>query len=135
MQIRDAILDFERRRKTGEYYPWVGMGDAVLCHSTTDGKLPPLDLDPDDTDAMIALEQLVLAKRKLSDAEEDIEDAQMTLMERMGNHETAFGMVGNQRVMLKWPMRKYRAQPEKIVPAKEARTVRQKTLTIKEIDQ
>tara|TARA_S200002703_G_scaffold59312_1_gene51432 strand:- start:5969 stop:6937 length:969 start_codon:yes stop_codon:yes gene_type:complete len=135
MQIRDAILDFERRRKERDYYPWTEPGDAVLCYSTTDGKLPPLDLDPDDTDAMIALEQLVLAKRKLSDAEEDIEDAQMTLMERMGRHETAFGMVGNQRVMLKWPMRKYRAQPEKIVPAKGARTVRQKTLTIKEIDQ
>jgi hypothetical protein len=36
--------------------------------------------------------------------------------------------------MIKWPMRKFKAQPERIVPAKEARTVRQKTLTIKEID-
>jgi len=124
MQIRDAILDFERRRKTGEFYPWSAMGDAVLCYSTTDTKLPPLDLDPDDTEAMIALEQLVLAKRKQADAEEDIEDAQMTLMQRMGNHETAFGMVGNQKVMLKWPVRNYRAQPEKIVPAKEARSLR-----------
>lgn len=134
MQIRDAVLDFERRRKERDYYPWTEANDAVLCYSTTDGKLPPLDLDPEDTDAMIALEQLVLAKRKQADAEIDIEDAQMTLMEKMGNHETAFGIVGNQRVMLKWPMRKFKAQPERIVLAKEARTVRQKTLTIKELD-
>jgi len=134
MQIRDAILDFERRRQERDFYPWTTAGDAVLVHSKTDGKLPPLELDPDDADAMIALEQLLLAKRKQADAEQDVEDAQITLMEKMGQHETALGMVGNQRVMIKWPMRKFKAQPERIVPAKEARTVRQKTLTIKEID-
>ena len=57
------------------------------------------------------------------------------LMAFMGDHETAIGTVGNERIMLKWPMRQFKAQPERVVPAKDARSVRQKTLTIKEIDQ
>jgi hypothetical protein len=34
-----------------------------------------------------------------------------------------------------WPMRQYRAQPERVVPATEARVVRQSTLKIKEAKQ
>jgi hypothetical protein len=33
---------------------------------------------------------------------------------------------------LKWPMRHYKATPEKITPAKEAYSIRQSTITIKE---
>jgi hypothetical protein len=33
---------------------------------------------------------------------------------------------------VRWPMRHYKAQPERVVPAKEASSVRQSTLTIKE---
>jgi len=45
--------------------------------------------------------------------------------------EAAKGRVG--RFEIRWPMRSYKAQPEKIVPAKEAYTIRQTTLAIKEI--
>jgi hypothetical protein len=33
---------------------------------------------------------------------------------------------------IKWPMRHYKAQPERVVPAKEGYSVRQSTLSIKE---
>ena len=33
---------------------------------------------------------------------------------------------------ISWPMRAYKAQPERVVPATEARVVRQSTLKIKE---
>jgi hypothetical protein len=34
---------------------------------------------------------------------------------------------------ISWPMRHYKATPERVVPAKEASVVRQNTLTIKEL--
>lgn len=134
-QIRDAVLDFERRRKERDFYPWSNLNDAVLCHSTTDMKLPTLQIDPENTEVQIALEHLVHARREIAGHQEDIDNAMIDLMAFMGDHETAIGTVGNERIMLKWPMRQFKAQPERVVPAKDARSVRQKTLTIKEIDQ
>jgi hypothetical protein len=40
------------------------------------------------------------------------------------------GTVG--RFEIRWPMRSYKAQPEKVVPAKDAYSIRQSTLSIKE---
>jgi len=134
-QIRDAVLDFERRRTERAWYPWSTLNDAVLCHSTTDGKLPTLQIDPENTEVQIALEHLVHARREIAGHQEDVDNAMVDLMAFMGDHETAIGTVGNERIMLKWPMRQFKAQPERVVPAKDARSVRQKTLTIKEIDQ
>ena len=134
-QIRDAVLDFERRRTERAWYPWSNLNDAVLCHSTTDGKLPTLQIDPENTEVQIALEHLVHARREIAGHQEDVDNAMIDLMAFMGDHETAIGTVGNERIMLKWPMRQFKAQPERVVPAKDARSVRQKTLTIKEIDQ
>ena len=122
-QIRAAVLDFERRREQHEFYPWSNLNDAVLCHSTTDGKLPTLQIDPDDVEVQIALEHLVHARREIKGHQEDVDNAMITLMQFMGDHETAVGIVGNERIMLKWPMRKFKAKPERIVPAKEAVTL------------
>jgi hypothetical protein len=55
-------------------------------------------------------------------------------MEHIGNAPGAYGLVGNAKYFIKWPSRTYKAQPEKVVPAKPERTMRSKTLTIKEID-
>jgi len=41
------------------------------------------------------------------------------------------GIAGKYKI--NWGMRNYKAQPEKITPAKEAYSVRQSTLTIKEL--
>jgi hypothetical protein len=135
MQIRDAIIDFERRRKERDYYPPYSPGDAGIVYSSVSPQDPPVEIDPDaDADAQIALEQLVLAQRNKAAAEEDINDATTTLMEHIGNAPGAYGLVGNSKYFIKWPSRTYKAQPERVVPAKPERTMRSKTLTIKEID-
>ena len=135
MQIRDAIIDFERRRKERDYYPAYSPGDASIVYSSVSPQDPPVEIDPDvDADAQIALEQLVAAQRNKAAAEEDISDATTTLMEHIGNRPGAYGLVGNSKYFVKWPSRTYKAQPEKVVPAKPERTMRSKTLTIKEID-
>src|SRR5210317_285204 len=135
MQIRDAILDFERRRKELDYYPAYSPSDASIVYSSVSKEYPPVEIDPDaDADAQIALEQLVLAQRNKAMAEEDINDATTTLMEHIGNKPGAYGLVGNTKYFIKWPSRTYKAQPERVVPAKPERTMRSKTLTIKEIE-
>ena len=50
------------------------------------------------------------------------------LKEAMGNHICARAKNYN----INWGFVNYKAQPEKIIPAKQARTVRKKTLGIKE---
>ncbi len=45
----------------------------------------------------------------------------------MGNHQTAHAG----KYEIKWPLRNYKAQPEKVVPPKDARQVRSKTITMK----
>ena len=51
-------------------------------------------------------------------------------MDEMGNAST--GRTGEW--IVQWKMRKYKAQPEKIVPPKDAYEIRSKTLTIKKVE-
>jgi hypothetical protein len=68
-------------------------------------------------------------KAKIANLETLNEQAQTGLMQILKNHK--YGIVG--KYQISWPTRSYKAQPAKITPAKEAYTVRQSTLTIKEI--
>jgi hypothetical protein len=131
-QITDAVLNFEERRKTREFYPAYSIHDATIVHSTTDTSARPVEID--DEDAKTALEDLVHAQKHKAMAEEDIQQASLCLMNLMGDAEVAYGLVGNQKYMVKWPSRHYKAQPEKVTPAKPARSMRSKTLVIKETD-
>ena len=72
--------------------------------------------------------------KQKANAEEDIAEFTSAIMDWMGTSDEAEAMVGNRRVLVKWPSRTYRAQPEKVTPAKPERTVRSKTLQIKELD-
>jgi hypothetical protein len=91
-----------------------------------------LDLN-DQPDALTAFEDLMLAKEAKRQAEADIDMAEATIKEYMGNHDQAHINIGLSRYQIKWPMRRTKAQPEKVVPAKPEATVRQKTLSIKEL--
>ena len=55
------------------------------------------------------------------------EKIQAQIMDEMGN--ASVGRTGEW--IVQWKMRNYKAQPEKVVPAKDAYTIRSKTLTIK----
>ncbi len=55
------------------------------------------------------------------------EKIQAQIMDEMGN--ASVGRTGDW--IVQWKMRNYKAQPEKVVPAKDAYTIRSKTLTIK----
>lgn len=132
-RIVQAVQDFEDRRKNIDWYPALSPEDAATAYSRVDDAADEIDLT-ENVDATVTLEQLVHAKKQKAMAEEDISEMTTGLMEIMGSHERAIAMVGNTRFQIKWPMRTYKAQPEKITPAKPERTIRSKTLTVKDID-
>ena len=72
---------------------------------------------------------IVQAKATIKECENSIEIAEMAIKEAMGQAEVA--KAGS--FQIKWGMRHYKAQAERLVPAKEAYSVRQSTLTIKEV--
>jgi len=73
-------------------------------------------------------EQLLAAKSVVREAEASIDNAEKQIKELRGQAER--GRAG--RFVISWPMRNYKAAAERLVPAKEAYSVRQSTLSIKE---
>lgn len=73
--------------------------------------------------------QIIDRKRQVKDLEAKIEEDEQELKKVMGK--AALGRAG--MFQISWPTRHFKAQPQKIVPAKDAYTIRQSTLTIKEV--
>jgi hypothetical protein len=130
-RITSMIQDFEERRKDNRPYPVLSRDDGAAAYGRSNPDHPPVELASEE--ARQYLEQLVIARRNKKIADEEIDEASAAIMEIMGEAEVAVGMVGNSQYQVKWPTRKTRAQPERIVAAKPASEIRQKTLTIKEI--
>jgi predicted phage-related endonuclease len=68
-------------------------------------------------------------KAAIRAAEASIDDAEKLIKEQLGQAER--GRAGD--FVISWPMRNYKAAPERLVPAKEAYSIRQSTLSIKEV--
>ncbi len=131
-RIADAVIDFEERRKTGEVYPVLSSDDGNHAYPEAEPDAWPIDLNG-EPDALTAFEDLLAAKAAKKQAEADIDQAEATIKEYMGSHDIAHIFKGNSLYQIKWPMRRSKAQPEKVVPAKPETVIRQKTLTVKEL--
>lgn len=128
--IEHACRDFQERldiyKSTGElkHYPAFDSADA--------NKLFPLAIDAEPvvlTDhAETLCKKITAAKEQISQLEAQVGTYEATLKEMLGSNSK--GIAGGYRIS--WPMRKYKAQPARVVPATEAREIRQSTLTIKE---
>ena len=131
-EIVDAVHEFERRKRDHDWYPVYTSDDANTAWDRVDDGAPPLDLN-DNGDAEHWASALIAAKAEKKAAEAEIDIAEAELKQILGNHEEASVDVDGSRYYIKWPMRKTRAQPAKTVAAKPEKTVRQKTLTLKEV--
>ena len=120
-QIGDLALEFRDRVESETYYRPVNVEDCSKTHAG--GNPDPVELHSlaDDVASLIKLQQ------DAKDIEAEIESLQTKIMSEMQDNEVAH--VGEYTV--KWPRRHYKAQPEKVTPAKEERTIRLKTLQIK----
>ena len=72
-------------------------------------------------------ERIVKAKEQIKTLETKITEDETELKEMLGNATLAHA----EEFRISWPIRKYQAQPEKVVPAKPAHSMRQSTVTIK----
>ena len=128
--IVKAVQEFETKldsyRQTGaiDWYPPSTSTELDRIHPaavTDEVALPP---EAEELAALIATN-----KQDIRDCEAMIEKAEMRLKEMLGDAKK--GKAGS--YVISWPMRSFKAQAERLIPAKEAYTVRQSTLTIKEL--
>lgn len=128
--IKTAVLEFQNKlekfRATGEidFYPPANSKDADRMFPAADENLA-INLP---ARAEQLADQITAAKAAIEEAEGKRAEAETELKAMLG--EASKGTAGKYEI--RWPMRSYKAQPEKVVPAKAAYTIRQSTLSIKE---
>ena len=128
--IKAAVLEFQDKlqkfRAHGEidYYPPANSEDADRMWPVAEDKVVQLDVE-----AELLAEKIASAKATITKAEKDRAAAEKDLKTMLGTANQ--GIAG--RFEIKWPMRNYQAQPAKTIPAKDAYTIRQSTLSVKEI--
>lgn len=128
--IEKAVKNFEGRLTTWEeigepdWYPPADSKDADRVWSQANDEA--IDLGSDFEAAAGAILDL---KGKIKIMNEQIDKHEATMKSVMQN----FSSARAGRYTISWPMRHFKAQPEKVTPAKEAYSVRQSTLTIKEM--
>jgi len=128
--IKTAVLEFqnkiEKYKATGEidYYPPANSKDADRMYPAAD-EAAVVNL-PGRAEQLA--DQILAANATIKEAEGKRSEAETELKAMLG--QASKGTVG--RFEIRWPMRSYKAQPEKVVPAKDAYSIRQSTLSIKE---
>jgi predicted phage-related endonuclease len=128
--IKTAVLEFqnkiEKYKATGEidYYPPANSKDADRMYPAAD-EAAVVNL-PGRAEQLA--DQILAANAAIKEAEGKRSEAETELKAMLG--QASKGTVG--RFEIRWPMRSYKATPEKVVPAKDAYSIRQSTLSIKE---
>ena len=128
--IKTAVLEFqnkiEKYKATGEidYYPPANSKDADRMYPAAN-EAAVVNL-PGRAEQLA--DQILAANAAIKEAEGKRSEAETELKAMLG--QASKGTVG--RFEIRWPMRSYKAQPEKVVPAKDAYSIRQSTLSIKE---
>ena len=125
-QLKEIILDFERRLKEKDYYPPVTLKDTQIIYSKPD-KESLLDLDTEEVTSLC--DQITSCEDQIKNLNEIITKGKIRLQELMGNSTKATSSKYN----LDWGTITYKDQPEKVIPAKEGYTIRKKTVTIRKI--
>jgi len=130
-QITDAVTQFERRKLGPDWYPPVSAADAAKTWATAEEDAPPVKLG---IDAAALVDDILTARQLIKTSEETLDAASAALMEMLGNHTEAIVTDSDgSSYRVRWPIRKYKAQPAKTTPAKEAYQIRLKTLDIKSL--
>ena len=119
-----AKLDKFKASGEIDFYPPANSEDADRMFPVAAEKTIQLN-----SEAEYLAAKIMDAKKRASDAEADRADAEKDLKVLLGDAKA--GIAGKYEI--KWPMRTYQAQPQRVVPAKAAYSIRQSTLSIKEV--
>jgi predicted phage-related endonuclease len=126
--IRNAVEDFQERidiYKMSQEIEWYPLNDSFEASRVFDRaekstiELPEIE---------IQAEKIIELREKIAELETAIDRLQINIMEQMRDNE----ICNAGRYKISWPMRQYKAQPAKTVPAKEAYVIRQSKLSIKD---
>ena len=118
--LLELCKDFADRVASETFYTPVNIDDCTKSYEGGDTEIRELHSLADD------VERLVRLRQDAKELDVQIDALQTKIMQEMQDSEVA---VAGERTV-KWPTRHYKAQPEKVTPAKEARTIRLKTLQI-----
>jgi len=129
-EIVKSVLAFEQKLKT---YQKTGTIDWYPPESSKElDRIYPL-ANRQEVELPVSITDVAKGilenKAAIRAAEASIEEAEMLIKETLGPAER--GRAGN--YVITWPMRNFKAAPERYTPAKVAYTIRQSTLTIKEL--
>jgi len=130
--IKEIALDFQNRLEIWrsenriEHFPLANSKDADTLWPHTSAEQNVLELDDAAAEYMLGI---VKAKKKIEEHQDDIDKFETSLKELLGDR--TVGRAGGFEV--RWPMRNYQAQPEKVTPAKDAYSKRMSTVQIKEL--
>jgi len=126
--IHNAVEDFQERLdkyKTNQEIEWYPLNDSFEASRVFDRaekstiEMPEIE---------IQAEKIIELREKIMELETAIDKLQINIMEQMRDAEVC----NAGRYKISWPMRQYKAQPAKTVPAKEAYVIRQSKLSIKD---
>ena len=126
--IHQAAEDFQRRLnkyKANQEIEWYELQNGFEASRIFDRaekstiELPEIE---------IQAEKIIELREKIMELEAHIDRLQINIMEQMRDAEVC----NAGRYKISWPMRQYKAQPAKMVPAKEAYVIRQSKLSIKD---
>lgn len=125
--ITAAVIDFNKRVHSSpiKFYEINDSADACLIYPEIDQTAEPLALDHS---YQKLCEEHILLKTTIADAHAALELIGVEIQKGMGNHAKA--ELGDYKIS--WPMKNFKARPEKVVPAKDAYSMRQSTITVKE---
>tara|TARA_R100000231_G_scaffold50965_4_gene43127 strand:+ start:5145 stop:6116 length:972 start_codon:yes stop_codon:yes gene_type:complete len=121
--LASKVLDFDRRIDEEDYYTPQNSDDARLMYATCEEEIN-ISL-PGKDDQLI--ESILDKKEKIKTFQVEIDQMQTQIMKHLGNHRK--GTTKNYEV--DWGETNFKAKPEKVVPAKEAYTIRNKSLKFK----
>jgi predicted phage-related endonuclease len=126
--IHNAVTDFQERidkYKANDEIEWYPLSDSFEAARVFDRaekstiEMPEIELQA---------EKIIELREKIMELETAIDKLQINIMEQMRDAE----ICNAGRYKISWPMRQYKAQPAKTVPAKEAYVIRQSKLSIKD---
>jgi len=126
--IIDALEDFYERLEGPDWYPALDGPDAALAYATAEPDLPEINLGSISD----VVEEFVETKKAIKSMQSLAALLEANIMDEMGNHERAYldDKLGNRMCEIVWRMRKTKAQPEKVTPARFEKIERQKSLSI-----
>jgi predicted phage-related endonuclease len=119
-------LDFWKETGGIDYFPPQNSKDADTMFPKAFEELEPVPLG---VGASKWAERILSNKETIAELTEEINEAEAELKNMMQTN----GMAIAGQYQIKWGMRAFKAQPEKVVPAKDAYVVRQSTLTVKKV--